>query len=273
MKNAKRALARPLRVDRLDVADVHRGRRRARASARRAGARLERSASAWWTWRAAASIMPVSLSSGFSFARIPPVGQDGVDVAASRAPCGRRRRQRLHLDLGVEAAAPRAPRPGRSAELASVTAIVNFGGPPDAQQRRDHRDEHDDHHCHARRDQERLLARALRHLAAARPARRPRASSRRHRLAEQVAQRRPLEREVRTVPAARAASSTASGPAPSSQRDQHAVAARGRPPRRPARRRATPRPRRPAPPRARSPARAAVAQLVDPPGQRPAGRP
>jgi hypothetical protein len=90
----------------------------------------ERSASAWWTWRAAVSIMPVSLSSGSSFARSPPADKTASTSPVSsalRAAAGDSRR--TFSSASKPFALWRAAAP-IGAERASVTAIVNFDGPP-----------------------------------------------------------------------------------------------------------------------------------------------
>ena len=133
----------------------------------------------------------------------------GVDLAAAqRRRRGRRRDRDLRVELAWRSATARS---ATARPWASPAATVYFDGPPKPSSVGSTRTSDDDRERDAGRDQERALAHALGELAP-----RDEADARSlHGLAEQLGQRRPLDREVRDRPAARAASRIASGSPPS----------------------------------------------------------
>ena len=163
-----------------------------------------------------------SESLGFSWERMPSPREDHVDVAVGERLRRVGGRDRLDVDLGVERVGPARRGLGdrRCRRIGHADRERVLAAEPE--RLREDRDEHDDHDRHQRRDRERLLADALRHLAAGDegdcPAARHRGTSGTTTSRNSSASVGRCRLKCTTVPAARAASSTRSGSAPSSRR-------------------------------------------------------
>ena len=165
------------------------GVRPARASRRAAAA------APWPTCGCAACSSATSWSSGLPLVRIEPRSTTASSEPSSS--CARA----APVRSGGRGRASRCP-PSPRAAVCATSSRAGSVAPTSAalvaaERRREPDDEHDDHDGDRRRDQERALAHPLDELAPRHQPDRLDARSRRHRLAEQLGQRRPLEAEVR----------------------------------------------------------------------------